>query len=28
MNGRIRYDRENQEELSRFTLFLPVAPKS
>ncbi|PHR21126.1 MAG: PAS domain-containing sensor histidine kinase [Sphingopyxis sp.] len=28
MNGRIRYDRENQEEMSRFTLFLPVAPKS
>ncbi|MEH6791895.1 two-component system sensor histidine kinase NtrB [Parasphingorhabdus sp.] len=28
MNGRIRYDRENQEELSRFTLFLPLAPKN
>ncbi len=28
MNGRIRYDRENQDEMSRFTLFLPVAPKS
>ncbi|WP_417610420.1 two-component system sensor histidine kinase NtrB [Parasphingorhabdus sp.] len=28
MNGRIRYDRENHEEMSRFTLFLPVAPKS
>lgn len=28
MNGRIRYDRENQDEMSRFTLFLPVAPKN
>lgn len=28
MNGRIRYDRESQDEMSRFTLFLPVAPKS
>lgn len=28
MNGRIRYDRENQDEMSRFTLFLPIAPKS
>jgi two-component system nitrogen regulation sensor histidine kinase GlnL len=28
MNGRIRYDRENQGEMSRFTLFLPVAPKN
>ncbi|NVD27897.1 GHKL domain-containing protein [Parasphingorhabdus flavimaris] len=28
MNGRIRYDRENQHEMSRFTLFLPVAPKN
>ncbi len=28
MNGRIRYDRENQYEMSRFTLFLPVAPKN
>jgi len=28
MNGRIRYDRENHDELSRFTLFLPVAPKN
>ena len=27
MNGRIRYDRENRNEMSRFTLFLPVAPK-
>ncbi len=26
MNGRIRYDRENREEMSRFTLFLPIAP--
>ena len=26
MNGRIRYDRQNQDEMSRFTLFLPVAP--
>ena len=28
MHGRIRYDRENQDEMSRFTLFLPVAPKN
>ncbi len=28
MNGRIRYDRENQNDMSRFTLFLPVAPKN
>lgn len=28
MNGRIRYDRQNQDETSRFTLFLPVAPKN
>ncbi|WP_417622307.1 two-component system sensor histidine kinase NtrB [Parasphingorhabdus sp.] len=28
MNGRIRYDRETQNEMSRFTLFLPVAPKN
>jgi two-component system nitrogen regulation sensor histidine kinase GlnL len=28
MNGRIRYDREDQNEMSRFTLFLPVAPKN
>ncbi len=28
MNGRIRYDRGNQDEMSRFTLFLPVAPKN
>ncbi|WP_417590517.1 two-component system sensor histidine kinase NtrB [Parasphingorhabdus sp.] len=28
MNGRIRYDRENHDELSRFTLFIPVAPKN
>jgi two-component system nitrogen regulation sensor histidine kinase GlnL len=28
MNGRIRYDRENHDEMSRFTLFLPVAPKN
>tara|TARA_R110002012_G_scaffold304171_7_gene507414 strand:- start:166938 stop:168011 length:1074 start_codon:yes stop_codon:yes gene_type:complete len=27
MNGRIRYDRQNHYEMSRFTLFLPVAPK-
>ena len=28
MNGRIRYDRESQNEMSRFTLFLPVAPRN
>ncbi|MEO9914345.1 ATP-binding protein [Parasphingorhabdus sp.] len=28
MNGRIRYDRETLDEMSRFTLFLPVAQKN